>query len=344
MIAWSKGKICAASLMTSAILISGIVSRVESSEVEIYAGRSISLVIGFGVGGGYDVYARLLGRFMSKYVPSNPKIVPQNMTGAGSLRAANYLYSVAPEDGSVIGTFSRTLPLAPLLARAPFDSRNFTWLGSVSQDVTVCFTWHTSPIRTWEEFLTTRAALGGEGPGAEPDIYALLFKNIFGAKVKLVSGYHGTNDIFLAIQRGEIDGACGISWGTVTSLHSDWVRDKKINVIVQAGLRKHPDLTNIPFVMDLVTDREHGQIIRLILTSLAMARPFAAPPNIPANRREALVSAFEQTVKDSRFRSEAERLNLDVNLVPAREIEVLLSVAYATPKDLVAKTIEAISR
>jgi tripartite-type tricarboxylate transporter receptor subunit TctC len=345
MIASSPGKSCVATLLMSALLTCRIASAQPLADVEqFYSGRSISIVIGFGVGGGYDAYARLIARFIGKYIPSNPKLIPQNMTGAGSLRAANYLYSVAPKDGTVIGTFSRTLPLAPLLGRAQYDSRLFTWLGSVSRDVVVCFTWQTSAVKTWADLLAKPSALGGEGPGAEPDIYALLYKNLFDAKVKLVSGYHGTNDIFLAIERGEVDGACGISWGTITSLHADWIRDKKINVIVQAGQQKHPDLADVPSVLDFTANQEQEQILRLILTSLAMARPFSAPPDVPENRKAALISAFELATKDAEFQAEAKRLNLDVNLVPAPEINSLLTQAYATPKDVIDRAVQAISK
>jgi tripartite-type tricarboxylate transporter receptor subunit TctC len=349
MTASSRARICAAILLMGAISSGIPASRPATatplSEVEqFYAGHSISLVIGFGVGGGYDVYGRLLARFMGKYIPSNPKLIPQNMTGAGSLRAANYLYSVAPKDGSVIATFSRALPLAPLLGRAQYDSRHFTRLGSVSRDVVVCFTWHTSPVKTWSDLLSKPSALGGDGPGAEPDIYALLYKNLFDAKVKLVSGYHGMNDIFLAIERGEVDGACGVSWGTLTALHPDWVRDKKINVIVQAGHEKQPDLVDIPSVFDFTKSQEQAAILRLILTSLAMARPFAAPPDVPASRKAALISAFELATKDAEFQADAKTLNLDVDLVSARTIDALLAQAYATPKDVIEKAIQAITK
>ena len=172
-----KGKVRVVALITIAFLLSARAPAAQSSAAEnFYRGHSISMIIGFGVGGGYDLYGRLISRFMGKYLPGNPAIVPQNMTGAGSLRAVNYLYSVAPKDGSVIGTFSRTLVLAPLLNAADFDSRKFTWLGSVAQDVVVCFTSHASPIRTWPDFLSTPSSLGGEGATAEPDIYALFMK------------------------------------------------------------------------------------------------------------------------------------------------------------------------
>ena len=167
----SKGKVRFVALITIAFLLSARVPAAQSSAAEnFYRGHSISMIIGFGVGGGYDLYGRLISRFMGKYLPGNPAIIPQNMTGAGSLRAVNHLYSVAPKDGSVIGTFSRTLVLAPLLNAADFDSRKFTWLGSVAQDVVVCFTSHASAIRTWPDFLSTPSSLGGEGATAEPDI------------------------------------------------------------------------------------------------------------------------------------------------------------------------------
>jgi tripartite-type tricarboxylate transporter receptor subunit TctC len=340
-----RGKVRFAALITIAILLSARAPAAQSSDVEnFYRGHSISMIVGFGVGGGYDLYSRLISRFMGKYLPGNPAIIPQNMTGAGSLRAVNYLYSIAPKDGSVIGTFSRTLVLSPLLNGADFDSRKFTWLGSVAQDVVVCFTSHASPITTWPDFLSTPSSLGGEGATAEPDIYALFMKNVFGAKVKLVSGYRGTNDIFLAIERGELDGACGISWGTIASLHPDWIRDKKINVIVQTGLRKHADLPDVPILTDVIKDQEQEQMLKLILTPLAMSRPFAAPPNIPADRKQALISAFEKAVSDPQLKAEGEQMKLDVDLVPAGAIEKMLAEAYATPKATLAKTANAISR
>jgi tripartite-type tricarboxylate transporter receptor subunit TctC len=339
----NAGRVRLLALMVSAVLLCSV-ARPEPSNVQsFYNTHSISMIIGFGAGGGYDLYGRLISRYMRRYLPASPMIVPKNMEGAGSLRAVNYLYSAAPKDGSVIATFSRTMPLAPLLSGAGFDSRAFTWLGSVAQDVIVCFTWHNSPIKTWKDFLTGPLSLGGDGAGAEPEIYARLMKSVFAANLKVVSGYGGTNDIFLAVERGELDGACGISWGTVVSHRPDWIRDGKINVIVQAGLRKHPDLPDAPALAGLATSPEQAQIIKLIVTTLAMSRPFAAPPDIPPDRKIALVSAFEQATKDPELIAEAMRINLDVDLVPAAVIDRLLAEAYATPKALIAETAAAIS-
>lgn len=334
-----------APFIASLMLLAGVVAAARADDVEsFYKGRSVSMIIGFGVGGGYDLYGRLVSRYMPKYLPANPKIVPENMAGAGSLRAAEYLYSVAPKDGSVIGTFSRTLPLAPLLSGANFDSRRFTWLGSVAQDTIVCFSTQSSPIKTWQDFLTKPSSLGGEGAGAEPDIYARFMKNVFAAKVRLVSGYRGTNDIFLAMERGELDGACGISWGTIVSVHPDYIRDGKINVFVQIGLRKNPALPDVPTLAEVAQNPDQEQLIRLIVTTLAMSRPFAAPPDVPADRKAALVAAFERTTQDPQFKADAERIKLDVDFVPAKAIDKLLAEAYAMPKALIARTADAISK
>ena len=334
-------RICIISIVLAAFA-GGSPARADDVE-DFYKGHAIPVIIGFGVGGSYDLIGRLLARHMPKYIPGAPKMIPQNMTGAGSLRAANYLYSVAPKDGSVIGTFARTLPLAPLLSKADYDGRRFTWLGSLSEDVTVCFSWHQSAIKTWSDFISVPSTFGGEGPGAEPDIYALIFKNVFGAKLKLVSGYRGTKDLFLALERQEIDGLCGISWSTLVSLYPTWLSEKKINIIVQAGLRTIPELGSTPSASNLAAGPEQQEILKMIFASLAMARPFAAPPGIPADRKTALVSAFEKMAADPEFLKEAEKLNLNVELVRSTTIDALLAKAYATPREIVRKTIEAIS-
>src|SRR6516164_6671075 len=191
-------------LILAAVAALASVAKADSV-ADFYKGRSVSMIIGYSVGGGYDAYARLLAHYFGRHIPGEPSIVPQQMTGAGSLRAANYLFSVAPKDGSVLGTFSRSMGIAPLLGQAEFDSH----------DDTTCVTWNSSPIKTWTDFLTKPSKLGGLGADADPDIWALLYKNLFGAKLQLVSGYPGTNDVVLAMERGEVDDLCGLSWSMI---------------------------------------------------------------------------------------------------------------------------------
>jgi tripartite-type tricarboxylate transporter receptor subunit TctC len=310
---------------------------------DFYKNRTLSLVIGYSVGGGYDAYARLLARYMGKHIAGEPSIIPQQMTGAGSLRAANYIFSVAPKDGSVIGTFSRSMGIAPLLGQADFDSRKFTWLGSVTDDDTTCVTWNTSPIKTWDDFVSKPFKLGGLGADSDPDIWALLYKNVFGAKVQLVTGYPGTNDVVLAMERGEVDGLCGLSWSTIRTRHAEWLTSHSVNIIVQAALKKEPEIASVPLATDLATKPEQRQIIRLLLASQAMARPFVAPPEIPEDRKAALIAAFDATMTDADFLAEAQKLSFEVHPVSAAAIDALLAEVYTTPKDVLGRATKAIS-
>ena len=339
----NKARLTATSLLLVAALVAAASTAKADGVADFYKGRSISLIIGYSVGGGYDAYARLLAHYVSRHIPGEPSIVPQQMTGAGSLRAANYIFSVAPKDGSVLGTFSRSMGIAPLLGQAEFDSRKFTWLGSMTDDDTTCVTWNSSPVKTWNDFLSKPSKLGGLGADADPDIWALLYKNVFGAKVQLVSGYPGTNDVTLAMERGEVDGLCGLSWSTIKTRHAEWLSNHSANIIVQAALKKEPEIAAVPLATDLVSSPEQLQIIRLLLASQAMARPFAAPPDIPAERKSALIAAFDATMRDADFLAEAQKLNFEIHPVNAATIDGLLAEVYATPKDVIARAAKAIS-
>jgi len=327
---------------TAALLVVAGLAYAATVE-DFYKNRNVTLVIGYSVGGGYDAYARLVGRYIGKRIPGNPAIIPEQMTGAGSLRSANFIYSVAAKDGSVFGTFSRSMGISPLVDKAEFDSRKFTWLGSVTDDNTTCVTWNTSPIKNWDDFLNKPSKFGGEGAGADPDIWTLLYKNVFGAKAQLVSGYPGTNDTVLAMERGEIDGLCGISWSTIKSRHPEWLTSHSVNIIVQAALKKEPEISAVPLATELTKTPEQLQIIKLLLVSQAMARPFAAPPGLPADRKAALISAFDATMKDADFLAEAQKLNFDVRPVNATTIDAMLAEVYQTPKDVIARATKAIS-
>ena len=333
------------SALAFAALLTGLIPAHAQSVEDFYKGKSITLAIGFTPGGGYDLYARHLARHMGKYIPGRPTIVPQNMAGAGSLRAANFIYSAAPKDGTAFGTFARTTGLNPLLeSGATFDGTKFTWLGSVTNDISLCVTWHTSKANTWENFLKYPTNLGGQAPSSEPDIFANLYKNVFGAPIKLVPGYPGTNEITLAMERGEVDGLCGLSWSTIQTRHLQWLKEKKINLLVQASFKKDPEIGNVPLVMDLTKDNEKLQILKLILAAQEMARPFAAPPDIPGDRAAALIAAFDATMKDAEYLADAKKSRIDVNPVSGGDIDKLLAELYATPKDVIQKASQAIAR
>src|SRR5262249_5181992 len=334
------------SLMSAFIAVLASAAAHADSVEDFYKGKSISLIIGYSVGGGYDLYGRLVARHMAKYIPGKPTIVPQNMTGAGSFRAASFLYAAAPKDGTVFGTFGRTIATTPLLApiSAPLDATKLTWLGSVTNEVSLCVTWHASPVTTWQDALDKPLTMVGEGTSAAPYVYTLLDKHVFGAKWKLSPGYHGTNDAVLAMERGEVDGLCGLSWSTLKSRHGQWLSNKNVNIINQAALKKQPELPNVPLASDLTQDREKLQMLKLFLATQEIARPFAAPPDIPPDRKAALIEAFEKTMKDAEFLAEAQKLSMEVNPLGAKAVSDLITELYATPKDVVEKAAQAMAK
>jgi tripartite-type tricarboxylate transporter receptor subunit TctC len=308
-----------------------------------YRGKTVTVLISYTAGGGYDLYARVLARYLSKHIPGNPTIVPENMPGAGGLRASNYLYNAALKDGTVIGTFSRSIPTMPLITNTVnFDGREFSWIGSMSNDTSMCLTGSKSAVKTWQDMLTMPVVMGGQYAAADSDIYAHLYNNVFGAKIKLVSGYPGTNDITLAMLRGEVDGICGLSWGTIKVAHPEWIREKSVNLLLQAALQKAPDLPEVPLALDLINDPEKRQILFLHFAPQAMARPFAAPPGIPQDRKQALIKAFDETMKDPDLIAEAEKEKMDLAPMTGPAIDDLLRQLYAIPKDVTAKAAKAI--
>jgi len=334
------GHLAAAALIT--LVGTSGTSRAADTVESYYKGRSLNLVIGYSVGGGYDMYARLLSKYIGDHLPGKPMITPQSMPGAGSLKAISFLYAAAPKDGSVFGTFGRTMPVEPLLGTAPFDARKLTWLGSVTSDVSICVSWNSSPIKSFDDLVNKPSNMAGQGAGSDPDVFASTIKNLFAAKLKLVTGYPGSNEAALAMERGEVDGECGVSWSSLNSTHPDWIRDKKLNILVQVGLEKHPDLPDVPLLLDLAKDDEMRSILKVIVASQTFARPFAAPPGVPDDRKAALRTAFEDTMKDPAFLDDAKRLGLEVRPVSWQQIDQLMAEIYATPKDVLAKAKAAV--
>jgi tripartite-type tricarboxylate transporter receptor subunit TctC len=315
------------------------------SVAEFYAGKSITMAIGFAPGGGYDLYGRLVARHLSKHIPGNPQIVPQNMPGAGSMRAAQHLYSVAPKDGTAIATFGRQMGITPLLnPAAKYDGTKFNWLGSVTNEVSTCVTWHTSPVKTFDDLLKTPVTFSGDGPGADPDVFANLYNNVFSTKIKIIAGYRGTNPMIIAMERGEVEGLCGLSWSTIKARHMKWFKEKTINVLVQAALKKEPDIAAVPLALDLAKTEDQKQVLKVFLYGQEMARPFAAPPGIPADRKAALVAAFDKMLKDPAFLAEIKKLNLDLNPITGSAIDRMLKELYATPKAVLERAAQAATK
>jgi tripartite-type tricarboxylate transporter receptor subunit TctC len=321
-----------------ALIVFGVPALADPVE-DFYRGRNVTLVIGYSVAGGYDNYARVVARHLGNHIPGHPTVLPQNMPGAGSLRAANYLYNAAAKDGSVIGMFSRGMAMEPLIgtSHTQFDARKFSWLGSGTDEVSTCVTWRDSAVKTWADALTTPFTVGGEGSGSDPDIFATVVHNVFGVKLRLVSGYPGSAEVALAIERREVDGRCGWSYSSLRQQRPEWITNKQVNILVQLALKKTPELPDVPLVTEFATTDRQRQILRLVFSRQAMARPFTAPPGIPAERKQALRKAFDETMADPAFLAEAKQRGLEVNPVTGAEIDALIAELYQTPPDIVAE-------
>ncbi len=297
---------------------------------DFYAGKQVRLLIGYSAGGGYDTYARLLARHLGKHIPGNPTVVPQNMPGAGSLRMANYLFNIAPKDGTVIGTFGRGIAMEPLLSGVgtQFDAREFSWLGSLNNEVSLCVAWHASRVKTMQDLQTQELIVGGTGSGSDTVIFPVVVKNLLGANIRLISGYPGGNDVLLAMERGEVDGRCGWSYSSLSSTRGDWLAQNRITILSQLALAKHPDLVDYPIITDFADNENERAAMEIIFSRQVMGRPYLAPPDIPSDRLEALRRAFDAVALDSEFLSDAAQLQLEVNPVTGEDVDALLERIY----------------
>jgi tripartite-type tricarboxylate transporter receptor subunit TctC len=323
--------------IAAAALVAGA-AHAQSVE-DFYHGRTVTVLVGFSPGGAYDGSARLLAQHMGKYIPGRPSFVVQNMPGAGTLNLVNHLYNVAPKDGTVFGIFARGMAMEPLIGNSDtrFDATKLTWIGSTTNEVSLCATYGTSPVKTWQDTLTKDFVVAGNGSGSDPDVFANVLRHLFGQKNRLITGFPGSAEISLAMERGEVDGRCGWSWSSVKAEKPDWLRDHKLNLIVQLALTKADDLPGVPLITDLAKTDSQRQILKLIFGRQTMGRPFAAPPGLPADRRQALRTAFDRTVKDADFLAEANKRKLEINPVSGADIDSLIADIYSTPKDVVAE-------
>src|ERR1700757_2803355 len=324
-----------------AMLLLGSIALAAAADAvgDFFKGRAIDLYIGYSVGGAYDLYARVIGRHLGAHIPGNPTLVPKNLEGAGSLRLANYLYRVAPHDGSAIGTIGRGIPFDPLLIGQgdAFDAQKFNWIGSANNEVSVCVAMRQSGIAKFEDLFTKELTVGGTGTSADTDQFPRVLNSVLGTHFKIVEGYPGGNDIILAMERGEVAGRCGWSWSSVKSTHKSWIEDKRMVVLVQLSLTKHPDLPDVPLVMDFANTDEQRQILKILFARNVMGRPYLAPPNVPADRVAALREAFAATMTDKDLLAEAAKTDLEINPVSGAEVEKLVKEVYAEQADIIAK-------
>ena len=305
---------------------------------DFYAGKTVQVLIGFSPGGGYDTYARTLARYMGRHIPGNPKLVPQNMPGAGSLKVVNYLAGVAPKDGTALAHFAPGVMFEPLLGHsegAQFEATKFTWLGSASREASVCAFMSSAGIKSWSDMRTKATIIGATGGGAESDVFPTVLRNMFHLPLKIVTGYPGGTEITLAMERHEVDGRCGWSWTSLLSRNKALLDSHQLDVVLQIALEKTKDLADVPLIVDVAETPDQKAALKLIVARQSIARPFAAPPGIPEERARALRDAFDATMKDPDFIAEAKGQSLDVDPVKGTDVAALIREVYASSREAI---------
>jgi tripartite-type tricarboxylate transporter receptor subunit TctC len=316
----------------------------QDSVADFYRGKTISIGVGFTAGGGYDLHARTLARHMGRHIPGNPNIVVKNVPGAAGLTLANQMFNTAPKDGTEMATFDRAIPLEPLVApeRARFDTLKFNWIGSTDNDVSTCFSWHAASVKTIEDLYQRELIVGGTGTGGNATFYPKVLNEVLKTKFKIVPGYPGSAQVLLAMERGEVEGFCSMGFVTLEYTRPDWVRDNKVNQLVQLGITKNKNHMDVPLALDLAKTEADRQAIEFVVSPNLFARPFLAPPGVPIERVQALRRAFNETFDDVEYLAEAKKRNMQVLLVRGEEIDAVLKRIYSMPQSVMSRIQAAI--
>jgi tripartite-type tricarboxylate transporter receptor subunit TctC len=307
-----------------------------------FAGKQIKLMIGYSpTGYGYDTYGRLIARHLGKYLPGNPAIIPQNRPGAGSLNLANYLCHAAAKDGSEIAIVGRGVAMEPLIgaAQTKFDSRSFVWLGSMNNEVSGFFIRQGAPAANLQEILAggARLTVGSTGAGGDQQAFTVALNSLIGTKLKPIAGYPGTQEIMLAIERGELDGIVGYSWGVARAGNRDDLASGRLKIVMQLGLDKHKDLPAVPMLDEFVTDAADRQVLELIFSRQAMGRPLVAPPGLHPSVGEALRAAFAAAMHDPQLIAEAAKMELELGFVGGADVQALVERLYRSPPKVIER-------
>ena len=309
---------------------------------DYYAGKTIDLLIGADPAGGYDTYARAIARHMGRHIAGNPAFVPRNMPGAGSGRAAAFIYSVAPKDGYTFGAIFPGAVMAPLTdeaVAAQFDSTKFEYLGSADAGTRICMTFHTSPTKTLVDATKRETLLGASADGGSTKDYPTVLNALAGTKFKIITGYKGTNEILLAVERGEVEGLCGFDWSSFKTSRGQWLPEKKANIIAQMAIDEEPELTQlgVPTVWSLLKTEDDRKIVEMLVSEQLFGRPYILPPGTDPRAVKILRDAFDTTMKDKEFVADAVRSKLTVNPASGPKVQELVQRLYAAPKSLLAR-------
>jgi tripartite-type tricarboxylate transporter receptor subunit TctC len=332
-------------LVTATLPVGG--ARAQDSVAQFFRGKQITVIVGSSAGGGYDVYARLLARHMSKYIPGNPVIVVTNMPGAASNSAAAQIYNVVPKDGTVIGALQTAAVLDPLFgdpARTKHDASKFIYLGSATIDYYICIARADAAVKSFKDLLTQELIIGASQPGTSTRDFPALLNSMAGTKFRIVSGYPGTREITLAIEKGEVQGLCGFSWSSLSAQHPDWLKSNFIRVLAQEHDKGHPAINKmgVPLTVDFAKTPASRAIMELIYSSETFGRPYMLPPGVPPDRVAVLRKAFLQALRDKDLLAEAQKIGLDVDPISGEELQTLAEKIYATPATTVEQAKQAV--
>jgi tripartite-type tricarboxylate transporter receptor subunit TctC len=323
-IAWS---LCAASLLATS-------AASAQSVADFYKGKTLSIYISSGEGGTNDAYARLIAAHIGKHIPGAPLVVPRNLPGAGGLKAANFLYDVAPKDGTAYGVLQRGTIIQPLvdIQSATYDGSKFNWIGSTAREVSVGVVWTASTeVRTIQDAMQKEVIVGSSGIGNDTGAFPLVLNRFLGTKFKPIHGYKSGSEITLAFERGEVQGRVGWSWGSVKSRGSDWLKDGKIKILVQMGVGKADDLPDVPLALDLAKSPEDRAAMQLIFSPTYIGWPSVMPPGVPADRVAAVRAAYMKTMADKDFVASADKQQLELDPLDGEEIQKIVTQLYALP-------------
>lgn len=328
-------------VLSAALAIAAALNPVLAADPieDFYKGRTVPLIISQPPGGDYDTRARLVGRHMARHIPGKPNIVPQNMQGASGIRAANYIANIAPKDGSVLGAMDQQLPLSQAfqLTGIEFDLTKFSFVGNTSSSPIVIASWHTSPVKTFKDALTTELIIGGAAAASASVAMPRMLNVLLGTKFKVVSGYPGGNEMYLAMEKGEIGGRATQNWTGWKSQKSDWLRDKKINLLAQTGSKRHPELADVPLLLDFAKSDDDRRILEIYLAPTDIARPILLGPGVPADRVAAIRQAFDAMVVDKEFIAEADKLKVEIEATSGVEVQRTIERILQSPPNLLAR-------
>lgn len=331
--------------LASAIVLLAPGAAVKADPVEdFYRAHNIDFIIGYSPGGGYDTYARVVARHLGRFIPGKPTIIPRNMAGAGSLVAAAYVFNVGPKDGTILATADQSLALMQAMGdpNIKFDAGKFTYIGNPIVDNNTVVTWYTSDVKTVADAKKHEIPMGATGSIGTSTQYVLAMNAFVGTKFKPVAGYPGGNDVSLAMEKGEVMGRGSNAWTSWKATRPDWIKEHKINVLVQIGLRKVADLPDVPLLMDLTDNPDDKAALKLLSAPTAVGRPIFSTPGVPADRVKALRAAFDQMVQDPQFRDDAAKGGLDLDPIPGEELQAVVTDILATPKPIAARLLNAV--